>query len=102
MDAAAYLSSALVWAATEEALAGIQFGLGAFNQTLSCCMIHKTDPGPGGTPACRPCARVLASFKMCNQESFPIKVTAQFTGNVYRRQISSDTNTWDLLPAYVN
>lgn len=50
MDAAAYLSSALVEAATEEALAGIQFGLGAFNQTLSCCMIHQADPGPGETP----------------------------------------------------
>lgn len=30
----------------EEALVGIQFGLGAFNQTVSCCVFHKTDVGP--------------------------------------------------------
>lgn len=30
--------------ARNEASEGIQFGLGAFNQTISCCMIHKSNP----------------------------------------------------------
>lgn len=55
----------------EEASLGIQFGLGAFNQTISCCMIHKTNLRPPENPRVRRIYLVLARskkiIKMCSQ-----------------------------------
>lgn len=68
----------------EERLEGIQFGLSAFNQTISCCMIHKTNLINRRTL----CAEQhIPEFGMVSnvesEEKFTIEVAMQSVVNVF-------------------
>lgn len=66
----------------EEALVGIQFGLGAFNQTISHCMMHNTNLRP---PRTLRAAHVLPWLQNVRLEEniFAIKVTLQSMDNIF-------------------